>query len=159
MASITQYIGPNRKILDVRRFEQAIQSALNTAQREAEVGYINTVKTWQHDVPFIVRRLSAWERLVGTDDLIYHYVNHGTVPHDIRPRTPGGILAFQSGYRAKTIPNVAFSRAGGAFGPTVVAREVHHPGSEARNFDTVIATRIQDRMAGWFNLGIADAIR
>lgn len=156
---LTEAIVPRLPVLDVRRFEQAIQAALNDAEREALVSYGNTVQTWTRKPVFTSQRLALWERVIGTDDEIYGYVNHGTEPHIIRPRNPGGVLAFQSGYQAKTIPNVAFSRAGGAFGPTVHAREVNHPGTEARNFDDAIANRVQSRIVSLFNLGMRNAIR
>jgi hypothetical protein len=44
------------------------------------------------------------------------YVNDGTRPHTIRPRRPGGVLAFQVG------------------GRTVFARLVHHPGFRGTHF-------------------------
>jgi hypothetical protein len=75
--------------------------------------------------------------LVGTDDEIYGYVNEGTKPHTIWAKN-ARTLAFPSAYTPKTRPGHMTAGSGGASGPTVFAAEVHHPGTEARNFDKAI---------------------
>jgi hypothetical protein len=52
------------------------------------------------------------------------YVHEGTRRHVIRPRNPGGVLAFPSG------------------GRTVFARSVNHPGTRARPFLRNAAERV-----------------
>jgi len=115
--------------------------------------YELTTATWEHQ-PHFVHMVDIGSDgvsiLVGTDDRIYGYVNRGTPPHMIYPKKPGGVLAFRSGYSAKTSPNTLGSRAGGPSGGMVYARGVPHPGTEPRNFDTIIdkewTPEIQRRM-------------
>ena len=100
-----------------------------------------TTATWKHQPKF--ERLvqvgpDKVEILVGTDDEIYGYVDKGTKPHVIRPKRKGGVLAFPSGYNAKTVPNIPSSFKGGSFGTIIFAGAVKHPGTKARNFDKVI---------------------
>lgn len=73
---------------------------------------------------------------LGRDKWIW--LNFGTPPHAIQPKTPGGVLAFQSGYQSKTTPGVIGSGPGGASGPTVFSRGVMHPGTQARNWSPLI---------------------
>jgi len=67
---------------------------------------------------------------------IWYYVDRGTKPHDI-PLSPkiDGFLRFQLGYNARTAPKAQFAQGTGtASGAWVTAKQVHHPGTEARNF-------------------------
>lgn len=144
MPSITQYIGPRGPVINVRAYEVAIQNAIKDAERHAIGLFERTVASWEHKPAFRAGG-NLFDRWIGTQDVVYDYVAHGTRPHVIRPRDPGGKLAFQTGYTAKTSPNVIGSRPGGASGNTVYANEVMHPGTEARNFDTIIAANVQDR--------------
>ena len=114
-----------------------------------------TVRTWKHKPNFeIVTEVGRGEVsvLVGTDDPIYGYVDEGTRPHRIVPKSTNrrGLLFFRSGYRAKTRPRVIGSGMGGAFGTLVAARAVQHPGTEARRFVETIQNRrkrkFRDRM-------------
>lgn len=75
---------------------------------------------------------------------IYGYVDQGTEPHLIAPvRAP--LLIFKTGYQPKTLARPARTVPGGgkATGPTVAAKLVHHPGSEAREFSATIARDLQ----------------
>ena len=78
--------------------------------------------------------------LVGTENVILGYVDDGTRPHIIRP-VRASRLRFKSGYNAKTKPHKIGSQAGGAFGDTVYAMQVRHPGSKAREFSPTIQKR------------------
>lgn len=112
------------------------QSLANDVLLEYEL----TTATWKHQPKFL--KALTFEGgvtiAVFTDDKIYGYVTRGTPPHPIFPKKPGGVLAFPSGYSAKTVPGMLGSRAGGPSGNTVFARGVMHPGTEARNFDELI---------------------
>lgn len=156
---VTEYVGYRGRVIRPEQFTQAVRSGLQEAAYEAEVRYRNTVRTWNRKPDFSTTRLREYELVVGTDNEIYGYVNHGTEPHVIAPRDPGGTLAFQSGYQAKTVPNVAFSRSGGAFGEYVHAKEVQHPGTEPRNFDQTIADQLQSLMPGIMQSAMQRAVR
>lgn len=81
----------------------------------------------------------------GKGKTIFGYVDKGTRPHVIKPkgqrRRRGGaaLLAFQTGYDARTQP-VAQANAGSgrASGGWVFARQVNHPGTAARLFSETI---------------------
>lgn len=68
----------------------------------------------------------------------YALVNEGSPPHIIRPRR-GGMLRFQTGYRAGTRPRMLSSRAYQRFGNYISTGIVHHPGFDARKFDETVA--------------------
>lgn len=122
-----------------REFKEALDSTLKIAERE----FNKTTKTWDHQVRWSKQ---IYQTPVGpggvyeTDDDIYRWLNNGTKgPYKI-PKAGPGLLAFPSGYRAKTVPNLVYSRGGGAYGPMVfVNGQVTHPGIKPRNFDTEVA--------------------
>lgn len=124
--------------------DQAIYAALAAEAEKCAndmlLDFELTTATWDHQVKFekeVQVGPKSIEILVGTDDEIYGYVDKGTRPHDIYPRN-ARVLAFPSGYAAKTRPGVPSSNSGGPSGSTVFAAFVHHPGTEPRNFDIII---------------------
>jgi hypothetical protein len=126
----------NKINLSFAKMRSIIRDTGKTIEREALRNYRRTVNTWRKKPQFDAiaeYTESGFEILVGTDDKIYAYVDRGTRPHVIRPRGPWP-LRFKSGYSAKTTPRVLSSSPGGAEGPTVYAREVFHPGTQAREF-------------------------
>lgn len=80
---------------------------------------------------------------VTTKNEIYGYVDEGTRPHIIRPKHKRGILAFKTGGRAKTRPRVIGSTAGRQGNKQAFAKEVHHPGTKARQFTKTISKKWQ----------------
>lgn len=106
-----------------------------------------TTEDWKHEVTFEPIESFRWDSraqvyaAVFTTDEIYNYVNNGTPEHDI-PKTKPGPLRFRWGgrgsYKAKTRPGFIGSMPGGPTGPWVTMRKVHHPGTEAREFDKMI---------------------
>ena len=114
-------------------------------------------RTWVHKVKFNVRKTRRSGMLgitVTTSDKIFGYVNFGTEPHVIKPKK-SSVLAFQSKYKAKTRPGWIGSQPGGPYGETVFAKEVQHPGSEARKFDVAIAQRRQKTLQSRMNRRLA----
>ena len=93
---------------------------------------------------------------VVTDDLRWLWTDKGTKPHIIRPRNAKR-LAFPSVFQPKSQPNSLKASSGSSGGPTVYAQEVHHPGTEPRNFTKTIHTRyhsdfkraVSDSIAKW----------
>lgn len=124
--------------------DNGYKRALNEARAELRV----VVQDWKSDVDFAVlptRSKTAYTyevKAIGPDLQIFIYVDEGTVPHIIRPKKPGGRLAFQTGYSARTAPIAQYGvGTGKKFGPKVFRTEVHHPGNEARQFTKVILGR------------------
>jgi hypothetical protein len=106
--------------------------------------------TWNHKpVFFELKTQAAGGALFGseiritTNDAIFRFVDQGTRPHMIRPRKPGGVLAFQAGYARKTYPGYITSVKGGKFGPMRYARAVRHPGTKPRHFSETITKKWQ----------------
>lgn len=122
-----------------RAIEQAVDKTANLIHRD----YRSTVATWEHKVTFtqtVDKRGGVFAIEVSTDDDIYGYVDRGTRPHVIRPKRARA-LRFRGGYRAKTRVGVIGSRQGGAFGATVHAMSVNHPGFPGRKFSETIRRR------------------
>lgn len=119
---------------------KAIENALTGTASAIRVDHKVTVQTFTHKPTFVIDS-RPYERDIYTTDPIYKYLNDGTPPHIIRPRNKPA-LAFQSGHKRKTMPNVIASRPGGKFGPTVFTKkEIKHPGTQATNFTRVIAKK------------------
>lgn len=67
----------------------------------------------------------------------------GVRPHIIRPKKPGGVLAFQAGYQPHTRPIARSGGPGRASGPIVTTRFVNHPGFPPRHFSREIGKRLE----------------
>lgn len=137
---------PRRLALDPRRLGRAIENALDGAARAAKVDFEVTQQTWSEKSRAAFEIVSRpGERVVQTADRPYVFVTGGTRPHVIRARAAAR-LAFPANFAAKTTPRRIASGAGGRGGPMVFVREVRHPGSEAREFEVVIAAKWQGRL-------------
>lgn len=131
--------------LKAKRLSMVVKDTATDLSNRVWLDYQRTVQTWK-DKPAFERIVEITGDtvtiLVGTDNLIYKFVDKGTRPHFIFPRTAGGSLAFQWGgpgsYRAKTHPGVLGSGGGGSSGPKVHFRYVSHPGTEPRRFSETI---------------------
>ena len=126
-----------------RRFPKSLAEGIAAWQREIERDLESSTQTWKHDVTFHVKTLVQGSHVigtVGTYDRVFGFVDEGTglwgpkrAKYPIRPKRPGGVLVFQAGYRAKTIPGRIRSVSGGSFGETVYSRGVMHPGIQPRH--------------------------
>jgi hypothetical protein len=130
--------------------DKEIQRETRSVLREYEI----TTGTWKRKVKFQVTIVGLATASIGTDNEIYGYVDKGTRPHIIRPKTAKA-LRFNTVFRAKTIPNQLRTRAGMSGPPVAHALEVHHPGNEPRNFTKTIAKRSEAR----FSKNIAKAMK
>jgi hypothetical protein len=135
---VMKSISPRR--FNNEAFKQVIEAEVNRVADDIQKDFEATTATWKHKPEFekvVSFEPSPVEVMVSTDDPIYAYVDKGTREHYIFP-VKAKALAFPSGYKAKTTPDVLGSQAGGSFGPTVFSMGVLHPGTEARNFDKMI---------------------
>lgn len=156
MAGAWKVIKPSRLRDDALRLE--LLNAMRRMGTKIKGDFEKTTATWKHKPKFEVLvslKGVGPTVVVDTNDEIYRYVSEGTKPHVIRPRTPGGRLAFQGTYTAKTSPGVIGSTSGGSSGDMVYAREVHHPGTQARDFHKVISKEWQ----GKFKREMEEAMR
>lgn len=109
-----------------------------------ETVFRHTVDGWEHKPQFKgtqkITRNSITMRVgpSGPHADQYALVNSGSPPHTIQSQR-GRLLRFQRGYRSASRPRMLSSRAKSRFGPYVQAAQVHHPGFEAREFDSAIA--------------------
>lgn len=78
----------------------------------------------------------------------------GVRPHIIRPKRPGGVLAFQTNYQPHTRPIGRSGGPGRATGPTVFARQVNHPGFAPRHFSRVINKKLDKRFKQAIDRGV-----
>lgn len=127
---------------------QATDAAYRRALNEGRAELRAVVNDWKSEIDFAVlptRTKSAYTyevKAIGPDLEIFIYVDEGTKPHIIRPKKPGGRLAFQSNYSARTAPVALYGQGTGKkSGPWQYRTEVHHPGNEARQFTKTILAR------------------
>lgn len=121
-----------------RKMERKTKPDLLKEFRKTVDGWENAPR-FQSEVEHVVNLLTR----VFTESERYFYVNNGAPAHIITPKG-GGLLRFQTGYRAATSPKVISSRKPQRFGPQIVSRVVHHPGIEPRLFDETIAEAYED---------------
>jgi hypothetical protein len=137
------------KRITPRKFnDQAFQAELMPVMAKIKKGILkdfeSTVDTWTHKPKFETLEENSPNNLavmVGTDDEIYGYVNNGTEPHTIVPVTAKALRFPWEGYGShipKTVPNWIGSFNERVPGTMVFRKSVHHPGTEARNFDKLI---------------------
>lgn len=160
MALVVKQIKPLR--LKIEAVLNAIESEAMSIADDMLLDFELTTATWNHQVEFeqlvSIGANGDIEIFVGTDDEIYGYVNNGTKPHEIRP-IRASVLAFPSGYNAKTQPGKMVSRSGGSYGETVFAKRVMHPGTEARNFDKTITKDWEPKTRRRFEQALKRAVR
>lgn len=135
---------PKQDVVDVKKLLGVIRGAQLEVARGMRTDLQKTTRTWKTKVIFVIKVTGVSEAVIEvyTDNQIYAYVTYGTKPHIIRPRR-GKVLAFGKPFRAKTSVRWLGSRNGVKGTQTVYAREVHHPGTEARMFHEVIADKWQ----------------
>lgn len=78
----------------------------------------------------------------------------GVRPHVIRPKKPGGVLAFQAGYQPHTRPIARSGGPGRATGERVFSRFVNHPGYPPRKFSAVIGKRLERQYKAAIDRGV-----
>lgn len=140
MAASFKVLIPKSLVADPQKLARAVANALDGAAKGAQVDFKVTTATWQHQPAFDIDEPSADRRIVGTDDKIYEYVTKGTKPHVIVAH--GKALAFPGGgFRPKTRPRYIGSNKGSKGGAVIFRPVVHHPGTEAREFDETIAEK------------------
>ena len=142
---------------------RALLSGMHAAARVIKKDFEDTTKHWKHKVKFeyiVSLAKGNVAILVTTDDEIYRYVNEGTKPHDIWAGAYTGksnkrVLAFPSSFTPKTKPGSLATGRGRKGRVDTFVPMVHHPGTEAREFDTLI----EEKRAKWYKRQMEDAMR
>lgn len=128
--------------------EQAMQEALRNIGRDVKADFEKTTATWSSKPAFDVDVQSSGVK-VSTSDENYNRVDKGTRAHIIRSHGDYP-LRFQSGSKPKTRVRVISSGSGSPGRDWVSAYEVHHPGTQARQFSLVILGRYKGKFSAYF---------
>lgn len=130
-----------------------IAKEVKAVKREYQI----TVRTWKRKPDFEVTQ-DPDSAEVSTDNPIYGYVDKGTKPHIIRPKTAKTLRFNTAGFVSKTVAGRLSPRAGrSAKPPTAYPMEVRHPGTKARGFSELIAKRSIARLTKNINKAIKEA--
>jgi hypothetical protein len=135
---------PRSLVFNAPKLTRALENGLEGAAKDVQVDLQVTTQTWTTKPVFTIKRRVAG-RAISTDDEIYGFVNDGTKPHVIAPRGKK-VLTFGVGGSAKTAPRVIGSQSGSRGATIVRAKVVHHPGTEAREFDETIGKKWDDHL-------------
>ncbi len=131
-------IVPRRFLRDPRRFERAINNALDGTALAVKADFGATVATWRNKPRFTIRSRIG-ERVISTDGVVYRFVSGGTRPHLIRAKTPAGLAFYRTGFRAKTRVRKIVSYKGQAANKDFTRPQVvRHPGIAAREYPQVL---------------------
>jgi len=132
-----EVIGGDGNVIDIDAFRRASINQARQTAKAIEVDFKVTTRTWKTKVEFERKIISDEQIDIFTTSKIYLFVSGGTKAHIIRAKNAPNLL-FQVGYNRKTQPNRIASYNGGSFGPYRKTKQVNHPGSKARKFDTTI---------------------
>lgn len=80
---------------------------------------------------------------VGAQAAKYTRIDFGTPARVIYPRKPGGVLKYQRGYMASTVPGTLRSRTARRSGKFVYKKYVHYPGIQARYFSKQVYKKMR----------------
>lgn len=133
-------------------FTQAITKEMTAVKKDVLKDFSKTTNYWKNKPVFKAtseKKGDVFSVTVGTDSDIYRYVDEGTKPHTIVP-VNARMLRWRGPFKAKTVPNRLESGRGNIGTLRFAAFVVHHPGTKARNFTTIIKwkweTAFKDRM-------------
>lgn len=131
---------PSEKFADKKWVDEVVATMRRKTGPELKFEFQQTVNTWKNKPTFTIHQETQSNRIlvdVYTFNDIYRLVNEGSPKHPI-PRAPG-FLRYRTGYASKSKAGSKHSFVGGKFGGWRVAKQVQHPGFEARKFDQLIA--------------------
>lgn len=150
-----------QNIIDDSKLIRELNKALDQTEKAIKKEFAKSVKDWGTPVKFETFQKGVVPQKfvqdialqIGTTNQIYRYVSDGTKPHVIRPKR-AKVLRFRTGGKSKTTVGRIPSRKGSPGDNPVSAREVHHPGTKAREYEK----RIAKKMKPVFNKNIKAAI-
>lgn len=128
---------PSDVFADAKKIGRAVETTFNNAARGVKADFDVTTQTWAKRPAFTITQDGPGSRTVSTEDEIYGYVNDGTPPHLISANK-APMLRWRTPFRAKTRPRWIGSNKGSLGNQYRRALVVHHPGTQAREFDEVI---------------------
>lgn len=131
-------IKPKASAVNFAATEKAVRQTMAELASELQKDLAATTAGWTHRVTFTIKQ----ERdgyTVATDDPIWRYGDDGTKPHAIFP-SRRKMLRFTT------------------HGAVVFSRGVHHPGTKARHWSTMLKDKYQAEMAHRLNAAIGSAL-
>lgn len=151
-----------------KKVVEATYDALMEAALDIQVDYFDVVRDWKNKPIFKVspteetRYIEMLILPTGRNAKVFTYVDMGTgkygknhMPYLIIPKNPNGLLKFQTGYNARTMPiakaNVGTGLSTGAW---VTNRFVNHPGIKPRKFSETFAEELDPPLEKRVNLAI-----
>ncbi len=134
---------------DGKKLVKELEKQLRVIQGSVRYRLMKTVDTWEKKPKFFVRKSrnsNSLEIDAGTENELWGMLDLGTEPHTIQGKQ--GVLAFPTGYTAKTQPRVLGSSGGGFANLNPLFRDqVHHPGTKARQWTLTIADEVRRKYA------------
>ena len=141
------------KQFDTTIFAKSMKKTLEKLAKQALADFELTTENWETEVEFKIdgpyTRGKDWHIAVGTDNIIWGWVDRGTDQHIISgSRSKDGLLHFQPTERligTRTYPGTLGSGQIRRRGAWATATSVIHPGIEARDFTGIIMDNFQKR--------------
>ena len=139
------------KQFDTTIFAKSMKKTLKDLAKQALADFNITTTNWETKVEFKIdgpiKRGKDWIVSIGTDNVIWGWVDQGTVEHEYGARrSRDGLLHFQPTpaiVGTRTRPGSLHSGQINRGTDWWVARSVVHPGITARNFSTIIGQKFQ----------------
>lgn len=138
------------KQFDTTIFHKSMKKTLKKLAKQALADFELTTENWEEQVEFTIdgphKRGKDWVVSIGTDNIIWGWVDQGTEQHVIPvSKSKDGLLHFQPTERlvgTRTRPGSLYS---GQIrrGAWATARSIIHPGIIARNFSTLVGQNFQ----------------
>lgn len=158
------------------RKSKAIRKQIRAAAQETARDMANwlTVATreWTHKPRFVGRvtllpdYVEVKVDVAGNAKKIFFYVDQGTglygpkkQPYEIKPKQPGGLLKFQTGYDARSQPGAKIGMGTGQpFGDWISAKSVMHPGIAPRDFSKKVIEELTPDFLTRIQTAVSDGI-
>jgi len=154
------------KQFDTSIFGKSMKKTLKKLAKQALADFNITTTNWEEQVEFKIdgpfTRGKDLHIAVGTDNIIWGWVDRGTEQHVISAtKSKDGLLHFQPTERLIGTRTYPGSLGSGQIrrGAWRTARSVIHPGIEARDFTGIIMDRFQKRALTAFQKDIIKNIR
>lgn len=149
-------IKPSAKAINFTRFADAAKKGMRDAAEAAKVDMEKTTATWRNKPDWIIKEQKDGF-LVGTANDIWNMLDKGTRAHRIIARRAKR-LRFGSGFTAKTRPGFIGSQAGSSGGAPVFVQGVDHPGTTARGWSKLIASKYKVQLQRFISKRIREAM-
>ena len=139
------------KQFDTTIFGKSLKKTLKKLAKEALTDFIGTTANWEEQVEFTIdgprKHGKDWVVSVGTDNVIWGWVDRGTEEHVIAAtKSKDGLLHFRPTEKfigTRTYPGSLGSGQIRRRAEWATATSVLHPGIEARDFSTLVGEKFQ----------------